>query len=131
MSTGPLLAAWLQSILLVTIGSLLPTGSLVMRVVGMLPVSDKLLHFCVYTWLALLALLAIKRRFLAVLAALTMILLGVALAFGQTLAPGRASEVRHIPINGVGVFTGIAIGIRLLSEECNQRSARSGNRVPQ
>ena len=41
-----------------------------------------MLHFSAYTWLALLALLAIKRRSFALTAALAMILLGVALEFG-------------------------------------------------
>lgn len=55
------------------------------------------LHFCAYTWLALLALLAIKHRSLAVMAALAIILLGVALEFGQKLVPGRGSfEVRDM-----------------------------------
>ena len=111
MSSRLLYVLWLLSILLVPIGSLLPAGSPVMRAVGRLPVSDKVLHFCAYTWLALLALLAIKRRFLAVPAALAMILLGVALEFGQKLVPGRAFEIRDMFINGFGVLTGIAIGI--------------------
>jgi hypothetical protein len=42
-----------------------------------------------------------------------MILLGVALEFGQKLVPGRAFEVRDMFINGFGVLTGIAIGIRV------------------
>jgi hypothetical protein len=32
------------------------------RAIGMLPVSQKVLHFCAYTWLVLLALLANQRR---------------------------------------------------------------------
>ena len=64
-------AVWLVSILLVVAGSLLPASSPVIRAVERLPVSQKVLHFCAYTWLALLALLAIKRRSPAVLAALT------------------------------------------------------------
>jgi VanZ family protein len=40
-----------------------------------------------------------------------MILLGVALEFGQKLVPGRSCEIRDMFINGVGVLTGIAIGI--------------------
>jgi VanZ family protein len=96
---------------MVVIGSLLPASSPLIRAVGKLPVSQKLLHFCGYTWLALLALLVIKRRPLAVTAALAMILLGVALEFGQKLVPGRAFEIRDMFINGAGVLTGIAIGI--------------------
>jgi len=83
MSSRLLYVLWLVSILLVVIGSLLPASSPVIRAVGRLPVSQKVLHFCAYTWMALLALLTIKRRPLAVMAALSMILLGVALEFGQ------------------------------------------------
>ena len=101
----------LLSILLVVTGSLLPATSPVIRAVGKLPVSQKLLHFCGYTWMAFLALLVIKRRPLAIAAALAMILLGVALEFGQKLVPGRAFEIRDMFINGFGVLTGIAIGI--------------------
>jgi VanZ family protein len=111
MSSRLLYVLWLVSILLVVIGSLLPASSPVIRAVGRLPVSQKVLHFCAYTWMALLALLTIKRRPLAVMAALSMILLGVALEFGQKLVPGRAFEIRDMFINGFGVLTGIAIGI--------------------
>ena len=61
--------------------------------------------------LALLALLAIKNRSPAVMAALAIVLLGVALEFGQKLVPGRGFEVRDMFINGAGVLTGIAIGM--------------------
>ena len=88
-------------------GSLLPASSPVIRAVGRLPVNQKVLHFCGYTWLAILAFLTIKSRSLAVTAALAMILLGVALEFGQKLVPGRAFEVRDMFINGFGVLTGI------------------------
>ena len=53
----------------------------------------------------------IKRRSLAVLAALAMILLGVALEFSQKLVPGREFEIRDMFINGADVLTGIAFGI--------------------
>jgi VanZ family protein len=56
-------------------------------------------------------LLAIKRRSLAISAALAMMLLGVALEFGQKLVPGRGFEIRDIFIDGAGVLTGFAIGI--------------------
>lgn len=92
MSSRLLYFLWPVSILMVVIGSLLPASSPVIRDVGRLPVSQKMLHFCAYAWLALLALLAIKRRPLAVVAALAMILLRVALEFGHKLVPGRGSK---------------------------------------
>jgi len=111
MSSRLLYRLWLLSVLLVTIGSLLPATSPVMRAIGNLPVGAKAMHFCAYAWLALLALLAIKNRSLAVMAALAIVLLGVALEFGQKLVPGRGFEVRDMFINGAGVLTGIAIGV--------------------
>ena len=111
MTSRLLYPLWLLSILLVSIGELLPAASPVMCAVGRLPVSSKVLHFSAYIWLAFLALLAIKRRSLAVPAALAMILLGVILEFGQKLVPGRNFEVRDMFINGFGVLTGMAIGI--------------------
>jgi lysylphosphatidylglycerol synthetase-like protein (DUF2156 family) len=84
MSSRLLYVLWLLSILLVVIGSLLPASSPVIRSVGMLPVNDKTLYFCAYTWLGLIALVAVRRRSAAVLAALAMILLGVALEFGRS-----------------------------------------------
>ena len=39
-----------------------------------------------------------------------MILLGVALEFGQKLVPGREFEVRDKFINGAGALVGIAVG---------------------
>jgi len=111
MSSRLLYLPWLLSILLVITGSLLPASSPVIRAVGRLPVNQKVLHFCGYTWLAILAFLTIKRRSLAVMLALSMILLGVALEFGQKLVPGRAFEIRDMFINGFGVLTGIVIGI--------------------
>jgi len=42
---------WILSIALVVTGSLLPARSPVIRALGLLPVTKKLLHFCGYTWL--------------------------------------------------------------------------------
>jgi VanZ family protein len=111
LTTMCLYVLWILSIILVITGSLLPATSPVIRAIGRVPVSQKVLHFCAYTWLALLALLAIRRRSLALLVALSIILLGVALEFGQKLVPGRGFEVRDMFINGAGVLTGMVIGI--------------------
>ena len=104
-------ALWLLSVFFVIAGSLLPASSPAMHLIARLPVSSKVLHFCAYTWLAFLTFLAIKRRPLALVAALAVILLGVGLEFGQKLVPGRGFEIRDMFINGFGCFTGIAIGI--------------------
>ena len=94
----------------VVVGSLLPARSAVIVAIGRMHISLKVLHFFAYASLALMALVAIRRRPAAVLTALAMILLGVALEFGQKLSPGRSCEIRDMFINGAGVLTGIAIG---------------------
>ena len=76
----------------------------------MLPVNEKLLHYCAYTSLGLIALVAALSRSAVVMAALAMILLGVALEFGQKLVPGRSFEIRDMFINGAGVLAAIAVG---------------------
>jgi VanZ family protein len=102
---------WSLSVVLVVTGSLLPAGSPIIRAVGMLPVSEKVLHFCIYTWLALLSLIIVRRRPIALLVAFAMVLLGVTLEFGQKLVPGRAFELRDMFVNSLGVLTGVLLGI--------------------
>jgi len=106
-----LMALWAVLICCVVVGSLVPAKSSVIVAIGRLHISLKVLHFFAYASLALIPLIAIRRRSAAVLAALAMILLGVALEFGQKLSPGRSCEIRDMFINGAGVLTGIAIGI--------------------
>jgi VanZ family protein len=106
-----ILTLWIVLICCVIVGSLLPAKSSVIVAIGRLHLSLKALHYCSYTLLALMALVAIRRRSAAVLAALAMILLGASLEFGQKLVPGRSCEIRDMCINGAGVLTGIAIGI--------------------
>jgi VanZ family protein len=105
-----LLVLWASLICCVVVGSLVPAKSSVIVAIGRLHISLKVLHFFAYASLALIPLIAIRRRSAAVLAALAMILLGVALEFGQKLSPGRSCEIRDMFLNGAGVVTGIAIG---------------------
>jgi VanZ family protein len=106
-----LLVLWAVLICCVVVGSLVPAKSSVIVAISRLHISLKVLHFCGYTALALIALLAVPRRLNALLAALAMILLGVALEFGQKLVPGRSCEFGDMCINGAGVVTGVAIGM--------------------
>lgn len=101
---------WILSILLVVIGSLLPAASAPMRAIGLLPVSDKVQHFCAYGSLALFSTFAAPKR-TAILIALILILMGVALEFGQRLVPGRAFELGDMAANALGVLAGITLGL--------------------
>jgi VanZ family protein len=104
-----LYSLWILSTLLVVIGSLLPAESQIVRAIGTLPVSTKVLHFFAYTWLGLVAFIAVRRRRYAVVAAVAMALMGIALEYGQRFIPGRTFEVRDMWINSVGVLTGALI----------------------
>lgn len=106
-----MLALWAVLICCVVVGSLLPAKSSLITAIGRAHVSLKVLHYCAYTLLALLALIAVPRRSSGVLAAFAMVLLGVAVEFAQKLAPGRSCEIRDMLINGAGVITGVAIGL--------------------
>jgi VanZ family protein len=118
-----ILTLWVVLICCVIVGSLLPAKSSAIVAIGRLHISLKVLHYCAYTSLALIALVAVRRRSAAVMAALTMIVLGVALEFGQKLVPGRACEIRDMFINATGVITGIAIG--MLSRRIASAAGRS------
>jgi hypothetical protein len=92
-----LMVLWAVLICCVVIGALLPATSPVIRAVGRLPVSQKVLHFWAYTCLVLLALLAIRHRYLAVLAVLAMILLGRGFGIWSEAVTGqRVRSPRHV-----------------------------------
>ena len=100
---------WLLSILLVVIGSLLPAASPVMRVVGRLPVSEKVLHFCAYLALSSLPVIGFRDRRTGIVAGLSMFVLGVLLEAAQHYSPGRAVEFGDVMVNGAGVSCGVLL----------------------
>ena len=74
---------------------------------------DKLVHFGAYAGLGLLSLLGFARP-RGVYVALSMILLGGFVEFGQSLSPGRTPDLTDALANTLGVLAGLAIGLRLL-----------------
>ncbi len=66
----PARVLWVVLICCVVVGSLLPATSPVIVAIGRLHISLKLMHYCAYTLLALVALIAVPRRSTAVQAAL-------------------------------------------------------------
>ena len=69
------------------LGSLLPAASPVMVDIGRLHVNDKVMHFCAYLTLSLLPVIGFKDRRRAIVAGLSMFVLGVLLEGGQYFCP--------------------------------------------
>src|SRR3954462_869928 len=115
-------ALWLAGVLW---GSLISQSRMesLDRVVPMLEVSDKLVHFAAYAGLALLSLLAFERR-RGTLVALSMIPLGGLVEFAQRLAPGRTPDIMDALANCLGVLLGTTLGVLFVSR-------RSGSIPPE
>jgi hypothetical protein len=104
---------WAALIVVVVVGSLLSGASPVILEIESLPVSDKALHFAAYLALSLLPVLGLRGRRRAIRAALSMFLLGVALEAGQHFSPRRTVEFGDIAANGLGVLSGVLLGLPL------------------
>ena len=104
---------WAVAVCFVVIGSLLPGSSPLLGLIGHLTISDKILHFSAYLILALLPMASFEHLRRGILAGAFMVLLGMALEGGQSLAPGRQVEVADMLANGLGVMCGIALGLPL------------------
>ncbi|HEX8984992.1 MAG TPA: VanZ family protein [Bryobacteraceae bacterium] len=104
------LLLWVTAAALVSTSELLPGDSAAMRWLGMLQISDKLIHFAAYTLLAFIPCFGFRWRTGIALAGLS-IVLGVALEFAQRLVPGRSFEVADMLANALGVATGGALGM--------------------
>ncbi len=75
--------------------------------------ADKFYHFLAYGWLAIQPPLGFTKNKTAVMASLSMILLGILLEIGQYFIPGRLCSWYDIGANSAGVMTGLFIGERL------------------
>lgn len=98
---------WVCALIVVITGSLLSPKSKPMELIDELPVSDKIEHFSAYFVLALLPALH-ERAHVAWSLAGAMILLGVALEYGQFYeANGRDFEYLDMVADTAGVITGM------------------------
>jgi hypothetical protein len=86
-------------------GELLPGGSAVLNLVGLL--SDKLVHFSSYTLLAFIPAMGFRRP-AGIACALAMIPVGVGLEFLQRMVPGRSFEIADMAANTLGVLAGLS-----------------------
>jgi len=105
---------WLLAILVVVVGSLLPSDSGPIKALDALPISDKIDHFAAYAALALLPALHEKRRFL-IAAAIGAVALGVALEYAQLYSGVRDFEVGDMIADAVGAGFGLLVGVLLRS----------------
>ena len=94
--------AFASSVGLLIVGSLLPARGLPSA-----SVDDKMLHFVAYAFAGVLAALAFRRRSTRFACLALLMLLGVALEFGQTCVPGRSFELWDMAANGCGTFTAL------------------------
>src|SRR5947209_6344177 len=92
---------WIAVLCLVIVAELAPATSQLMRAVGALHISDKLLHFGAYLLLSVLPAIGFteRRRAIAVL----MAFLGIALEGGH-FSPGPDVSLGDILANNIGVI---------------------------
>jgi VanZ family protein len=84
--------------------------------------ADKVYHCAAYAWLALLSIMSFRHRRFALSAALSMILLGVALEIGQYYVPGRSCSFADGMANSLGATTGIFLGYYVRNKSDGEKS---------
>jgi VanZ family protein len=109
----PLLrACWGLACVVVIAGSVLPAASAPIRMLSKLGINDKIEHLGAYALLALLPTVHERWRRLSLLL-LLMLLLGVALEFGQLYSPGRSFEIGDMVADATGLLAGFLCGLLL------------------
>ena len=103
-----LVGVWLASMAVDVVCSLLPR----LELPGAMWNADKLYHGAAYAWLGGLAVLAVPGRTAGRLAALSMIVLGALLEWGQSFVPGRTASLGDAAANAVGVLLGLWLATR-------------------
>lgn len=120
-------ALWLAMIAAVMYGSLLPAGDLPEP---LFPGVDKLQHLLGYAALAGYAVMLFERARAHALAALAMLLLGVAIEFMQgALTESRSADAADALANGIGVFAGWALRFTRARDLLQAIDARAAKRI--
>jgi VanZ family protein len=96
---------WTVGVLAVAVTSLLPESNGFVKACEDLPFTDKALHFSAYAGLAFLAGVAYRGKQLTT-ALVFLVLMGLALEFGQKMSPGRSTDVADFAANSAGVAVG-------------------------
>lgn len=116
-----LLVGWSIGCLAIVVGSLMPTLAPPAIRVGILSL-DKLIHFSAYGLIAFLPQVAIARSTPATWAALSMAVLGGVVEVAQDYVPGREGSLDDVLANALGVFGGIALGLKLRARRVRLRT---------
>jgi VanZ family protein len=72
--------------------------------------ADKIYHLLAYAWLAALPIVGFRNRKTAIIASVSMVILGALLEIGQAFVPGRTFSLLDMTVNGVGVVAGMICG---------------------
>ena len=116
-------ALWCFLAVLVAVISLVPAAAAPIRWIDQAGLSDKALHAAGYLPLAFLPALHERRRRVALLVAVSM-LLGVALEYAQSLVDGRSFEAGDMVANGAGLLAGLLAGLPFRSGPPPERPLR-------
>jgi VanZ family protein len=108
-------AIWLTAILVIIVGSLLPSTSAPMQALDAFGINDKVEHGAAYAFLAFLPAIHERKNFI-IAAALGAVALGVALEFAQLYSGWRDFEIGDMVADAAGVSLGLAAGIPLRSK---------------
>jgi VanZ family protein len=100
----------LTAILVVIIGSLLPSDTAPIQALNSLGINDKVMHFLAYAIIAVLPAIH-ERPVFSIFAGVAAVALGVALEYGQLYSPGRSFEVADMAADALGVSLGLLVGI--------------------
>jgi VanZ family protein len=110
--TQILRGVWLMTMLLVAIGSLLPSDTAPIQALNALGINDKVMHFLAYALIAFLPAVHEGAIFTGV-AAVGAAALGIALEYGQLYSPGRAFEGADMAADALGASFGVLIALPL------------------
>ena len=101
---------WLLALAATSTGELLPANGTPMRWIAATHINDKTLHFGAYALLAFIPVFGFRRRS-GIPLALSMIPLGIAIEYGQSLIPSRSFELADMVANALGVSAGIVVAL--------------------
>ena len=110
--------SWLVAILVVVAGSLLPAGSLPIRMLDHLQLSDKIQHFGAYAVLALMPAVHERWRFV-IFAGFGLTAMGFGLELGQFYSPGRSFDPADFAADALGICCGVTLALPLRDAVCS------------